>query len=201
MSSIGVAAGLLGSVAQDLFGKSTGTAATDGDADAFASMVVAQVPASGVKNLALNDGDDSAASDPTANMDAGTKDAYDTLNDMTSGGVGGYFAWMMKQTREKVMDEMGVSDASLAAMDPAVRAAVEKKIDEEVKERLKKAMGMDGDSKDAKKGDPLLNPVKLSDDAAKQVAVVQPAQETKQADANKAYKDDADMVSMLASAE
>lgn len=75
-------------------------------------------------------------------MDAGAKDALDALREMTSGGIEGYWKWMMKELREDVMDEMGVSEDELAAMPVEQRAAVEQAINDEVQKRLKEAMGI-----------------------------------------------------------
>lgn len=75
-------------------------------------------------------------------MDEETKAALESLREMTSGGIEGFWQWMMKELRKDVMEEMGVSEASLAAMDPEQRAATENAIEEEVQKRLKQAMGV-----------------------------------------------------------
>jgi len=75
-------------------------------------------------------------------MDAGAKEALDALREMTTGGIEGYWKWMMKELREDVMSDMGVSEEELAAMPVEQRAAVEKAIDDEVEKRLKEAMGI-----------------------------------------------------------
>lgn len=66
--------------------------------------------------------------------------AHDILKEITEGGLAGYWKWMMKNIRENVMEEMGISEADLAAMSPTERAAVEKAIADEVEKRLVEAM-------------------------------------------------------------
>lgn len=142
-------------------------------------------------NSADGTGVGSAAAGATSDsMDPKTQEALNMLKDMTDGGMQGYWKWMMKQIRQKVMDEMGVTEASLAAMKPDQRAAVEKQIEDEVKRRLAKAMGLDGTGKDAKAqadaaqagNGSVITPVTQ----AEKVAAVEPAAKT---EAAKAYKD------------
>ena len=73
-------------------------------------------------------------------VSAGTQDGLSLLREMTDGGIAGYWKFMMKQMREKAMESMGVTEESLAAMDPAERKVIEDKIAEKVKEAMAKLM-------------------------------------------------------------
>lgn len=76
--------------------------------------------------------------------DAAASAAFDYIKDMTAGGLEGAMRTAMKKLRDKIMEEMGVSEDSLKAMDPTARNAMEAKISEEVQKRIKEAMGADG---------------------------------------------------------
>lgn len=76
-------------------------------------------------------------------VSAGTSEALSMLKEMTSGGVEGYFRFIVKNIREKVMKDMGVSEEQLAAMPADERKAIEDKIAEEVKKQVAKIMGTD----------------------------------------------------------
>jgi len=76
--------------------------------------------------------------------DAAAAEAFQYIKDMTAGGLEGAMRTAMQKLRDKIMEEMGVSDESLAVMDPAARGEMEAKISEEVQKRIKEAMGADG---------------------------------------------------------
>ncbi len=66
------------------------------------------------------------------------------LKKITSRGISGYWEWQMeelkKKVAEKVMQEMGVTPESLAAMSPEARMSIEEKIMKEVERRIEEAM-------------------------------------------------------------
>lgn len=70
-----------------------------------------------------------------------TDEAWKLLQEMTEGGLAGYWKWMVKTMREKLREEvmggMGISEEQLAAMPEAQRKDIEAKITEEVERRLK----------------------------------------------------------------
>lgn len=110
----------------------TGGVGGDGTSDAVRSVLIGQ---QAVVPMGMED---------KGHMTQTEKDAMEMLSDMTENGLNGYWKWVMKQLREKVMDDMGISEQELAAMDPDARAAVEKAIEEEVKKRLAEMMGSSG---------------------------------------------------------
>lgn len=119
-----------------------GTKKKDGTDDGF-DITSLTSPATDDTGTDDVDGPDASSTD---GMDAGTKEALDMLHDMTSGGMEGYFKYMVKQAREKAMSDLGVTEDSLKAMDPSARAAMEKKIDDMVKTAVAKIMGVDPDA-------------------------------------------------------
>ncbi len=108
-------------------------------------------------------------------MDAGAKEALDALREMTTGGIEGYWKWMMKELREDVMDEMGISEEELAAMPAEQRGAVEKAINDEVEKRIKEAMGIKDGEEAVVDADQMIEKLK---------------QAMQSAQAKEAYKDD-----------
>jgi acetyl-CoA acetyltransferase len=95
-------------------------------------------------------------------MDADAKDALDALREMTTGGIEGYWKWMMKELREDVMGEMGVSEEELAAMPVEQRKAVEQSINDEVEKRLKEAMGVKDGEEGVVNADEMIEKLKQS---------------------------------------
>lgn len=134
-----LAAGMLGSAVSSLLGGMFGDAkkvggAAEADAGLFTKMLGK-----------ARDGADVAVNE-TEGMDADTAAAWSQLKEMTSGGVEGYWKYMIKQLREQTMEAMGVTEESLAAMEPGQREAIEAKIAEKVKEGLAKVMGVEPDA-------------------------------------------------------
>jgi hypothetical protein len=78
-----------------------------------------------------------ARTEPTiADVAFGKEDAVAELRDITSGGIEGYVAWIIKQLREDVMESMGVTEEQIAAMDPMQREDTLKAIADEVERRM-----------------------------------------------------------------
>ncbi len=125
--AVGLLGGALGTALDTVFKDKKDAAATDGFAIATLDTAKTQ---------------DTETTYADNNMDAGAKDALEALREMTAGGIEGYWKWMMKELREDVMEEMGVSEEELAAMPVEQRGAVEKAINDEVEKRIKEAMGV-----------------------------------------------------------
>lgn len=170
---------MLQGLAVGLLGSAVGTAL-----DAVFKDKKDTVSAEGFKITALDTGKkDEAGHVYNDSMDASAKEALDALREMTEGGIEGYWKWMMKELREDVMEEMGVSEEELAAMPVEQRAAVEQAINDEVQKRLKEAMGI-------KDGEEAVV------DANEMIEKLKQAMQT--AEANKSYKDDEkDILSIL----
>lgn len=160
-----LAAGFLGSAIQSLFG-GTATGATNGakelDEGLFSKLL--EKTDSGVTEDGVNSSD---------SVSTGSADALSLLKEMTNGGLAGYFKWMVKQIREKVMEDMGISEDALAAMPADQKTALMEKIEEEVKKQVAKIMGVDPESAG-----------KMMATADKGLSV------TDQMEAKKAYKED-----------
>jgi hypothetical protein len=66
------------------------------------------------------------------------------LRKITSRGISSMWEWQMEELKKKVaakvMQEMGVSPESLAAMSPEARMSIEEKIMKEVERRIEEAM-------------------------------------------------------------
>ncbi len=134
-----LAMGMLGGAVSSVLGGFFGTDKTDKagkvDGKGFDSVLFASKEKTGAEEaLGIN---------PRDKVSAGTEEALGLLREMTSGGIEGYFKFVMKQLREKVLAEMGLSEADLAAMGPEQRKAVEDAIAEAVKEKLAEVMGVD----------------------------------------------------------
>lgn len=124
--AVGLLGGALGTALDSVFGEKKQAAGGEG-------FAISMLEASAKEETGATYND---------SMDAGAKEALDALREMTTGGIEGYWKWMMKELREDVMDEMGVSEEELAAMPAEQRSAVEKAINDEVELRLKEAMGI-----------------------------------------------------------
>lgn len=136
-----LAMGMLGNAVSGILGGLIGGEKKGGvNATGFEDVLLAAKEKTEAEKMGIN------ASDP---MSAGTEEALGLLREMTSGGIEGYFKYLMKELREKVMDEMGVSEAELAAMGPEQRKAVEDAINEAVKEKLAEVMGVDREKMEA----------------------------------------------------
>ena len=135
-----LAVGVLGSLVGNTLGEALKTKDNGKAAEGFEIAHLGSAKAPDDAKGAYND-----------SMDATAKEALDALREMTSGGLEGFWKWMMKELREDVMEDMGVSEEALAAMDPAQRAAVEDAIEKEVQARLKEAMGIDDNGTDMAK--------------------------------------------------
>ncbi|RYG61791.1 MAG: hypothetical protein EON60_02170 [Alphaproteobacteria bacterium] len=135
-----LAMGLLGNAVSSVLGGFLGTDKTDKAGKAgsagFDQILLGMKDVTAAEELGINTKD---------KVSAGTEEGLSLLREMTSGGIEGYFKYMIKELREKVMEDMGVSEADLAAMDPAQRDVVEKAIEDAVKEKVAEAMGIDKD--------------------------------------------------------
>lgn len=125
-------------------GSAAGAVSGDGTSAAVRSVLIGQ---QAVVPMGMED---------KGHISQAEKEAKEMLSDMTEGGLNGYWKWVMKQLREQVLEEMGLSEDQVAAMDPASRDAVEKAIAEEVQKRLAEMMKGEGaktagDGKDGKK--------------------------------------------------
>jgi hypothetical protein len=95
-------------------------------------------------NIVLIGAVDAGTSADNSPSDSAAEEAKQMLHDMTAGGLDGFWKWHIKQLREKITDEvmqgMGITKDSLAAMPAEQRMAVEKAINDEVEKRLKEAL-------------------------------------------------------------
>ena len=73
------------------------------------------------------------------------------LSEVTGGGAAGYWAWQIKQMREKaaseVMASMNLTADKIAAMDTKTRVATEEKIEQLVEQKVKQDIAEDSKKK------------------------------------------------------